>query len=176
MDAFCTASLPFLQLMDSTQLPVFVCSLPQLGHYPGHNMACYLLECLHRQHKEVTPRNLAACIAALAQLFRPPDVADSWLLHRKFVVQYAPILADLAAACRLSLRHMGTEDLLAVVQGFAGLRYFPGDAFMVRHEQLCNAKVTDFSVYQITGLRRAYQQLEEVYGKEYGGAGRGQGQ
>jgi hypothetical protein len=173
LDALCTAGLPYLQQLDSAQLPIFICSLAQLQHHPGHNLACYLLECLHRQHRNLTPKNLAACIGALAQLIQPPGSPETWQPHRKFVVQYAPLLADLAGACRAGLGRMDSKDLCALAEGFAGLRYFPGDAFMVRHEQLCNARVTDLSVYQITSLKRAYQRLDEVHQREYGGAAAG---
>jgi uncharacterized membrane protein YgcG len=173
LDALCATGLPYLQQLDSAQLPVFVCSLAQLQHHPGHNLACYLLECLHRQHRDLAPKSLAACIGALAQLLRPLGSPDAWQPPRGFVAQYAPLLSDLAAACRGSLRQMDTLDLLAAVEGFAGLGYFPGDTFMVRHEQLCNARVTDFSVYQITGLKRAYQRLDALYEREYGGGAGG---
>jgi hypothetical protein len=173
LDALCAAGLPYLQQLDSAQLPVFICSLAQLQHHPGHNLACYLLECLHRQHRDILPKSLAACVGALAQLLRPPDAPDTWQPPRGFVVQYAPLLADLAGACRARLRQMDSGALVAVVEGFAGLGYFPGDAFMVRHEQQVNARVTDLSVYQITGLKRAYQRLDALYEREYGGGGGG---
>lgn len=140
-----------LQHFNCRQLSLIIWAMARLRVLSRHGWVSCVLKAFLRSVHEAEPRDLAGLTWGLSLLLHPHQ--------EEYTRSHGHLLRRLTLALTTAMPQFSPIQLIQLMEGLAGLKYYPGVAFMKAHEAASVRCIGDMSEENQSKLKRAYQKV-----------------